>query len=147
MRDLLKPAVDLGLAVAIFDIMAFGFALQNLRGNWGSSALVMPRLTRVGFTTNYVDPQETFRLLSTIEIQWPEAQGARLVLGAEGGIVVSGVGVIARGAYGSRRGGSARSALTFGLSLELARLSVDYAYEPTSLLGDAAQRAGIRLTF
>lgn len=138
---------DVGLAIAFFDIMALGLSVQNLRGNWdGSSTLVMPRVTRTGFTMNYVDPQESFRLLSTIEMQWAEGRGARLVIGAEGGLVVSGLGVIVRTAYGSTRSNSARSRLTYGLTLGLARLSVDYAYEPTNLLGDAAQRFGIRLT-
>ncbi len=140
-------SADFGLAVAFFDIMALGFSVQNIRGNWdGQSDLAMPRLTRAGFTMNYVDPQETFRLLSILEVQWPEGRGTRLVVGLEGGVVVGGVGLIARSAYGSRPTGSDRSALTYGLSLGLARLSVDYAYDPTDLLGDASQRIGVRLT-
>ena len=138
---------DFGVAVAFFDIMAIGFAVQNLSGNWkGDSPLEIPRLTRTGFTMNYVDPQETFRLMSTVELQWPEGRGTRLVLGVEGGIVVAGVGILGRTAYGSRREGSDRSAFTFGLSLGLSRLMVDYAYEPSDLLGDASQRIGVRLT-
>ena len=140
-------SADFGLAVAFFDIMALGFSVQNIRGNWdGQSDLAMPRLTRAGFTMNYVDPQETFRLLSILEVQWPEGRGTRLVVGLEGGVVVGGVGLIARSAYGSRPTGSDRSALTYGLSLGLARLSVDSAYDPTDLLGDASQRIGVRLT-
>ncbi len=138
---------DVGLAIAVFDIMALGFSVQNLRGNWdGGSPIVMPRLTRLGFTMNYVDPQETFRLMSTLEGQWRDGRGARVVLGVEGGIVVRGVGVIGRTGVGSRTQGSDESAFTYGLSLNLARLTVDYGYEPFDLLGDASQRIGVRLT-
>ncbi len=138
---------DVGLAIAVFDIMALGFSVQNLRGNWdGGSPIVMPRLTRLGFTMNYIDPQETFRLMSTLEGQWPDGRGARAVFGVEGGIVVHGAGVIGRAGVGSRTEGSAQSAFTYGLSLNLARLTIDYGYEPFDLLGDASQRIGVRLT-
>lgn len=138
---------DVGLAIAVFDIMALGFSVQNLRGNWdGGSSIVMPRLTRLGFTMNYVDPQETFRLMSTLEGQWPDGRGARVVFGVEGGIVVRGVGVIGRTGVGSRTQGSDQSAFSYGLSLNVARLTVDYGYEPFDLLGDASQRIGVRLT-
>ena len=39
---------DAGIAIAIFDILAFGFSIQNLGGNWrGDSGLDMPRLSRL----------------------------------------------------------------------------------------------------
>jgi hypothetical protein len=95
---------------------------------------------------NYVDPQETWRLLSTIELQWPEARSTRFVFGLEAGAVVKGVGILARTAYRTRDAGADVSRLTYGLSLNLARLTVDYAYEPTDLLGDGSQRIGVRLT-
>jgi hypothetical protein len=138
---------DLGVAVAVFDILALGFAVQNLSGNWDEQGgLVFPRLTRAGFTMNYVDPQETWRLLSTIELQWPEARSHRFVFGVEGGAVVRGVGLLGRTAYRSLEDGADVSHFTFGVSLNLARLTLDYAYEPTNLLGDGHQRVGLRLT-
>jgi hypothetical protein len=140
-------SADLGLAIAVFDILALGFAIQNLSGNWDETGgLTLPRLTRTGFTMNYVDPQETWRLLSTVELQWPEARSTRFVFGLEGGAVVKGVGILARTAYRTRDAGADVSRLTYGLSLNLARLTVDYAYEPTDLLGDGSQRIGVRLT-
>ena len=136
---------DLGVALALFDLAALGFAVQNVSGNWdGGSAMVLPRLTRLGFTLNYVDPQETFRLLSTIEGQWSQAAAARLILGVEGGIVVQGVGVLIRGAYGSRPADAALSRFTGGLSVTVGALTVDYAYTPTVLLGGGEQRIGLR---
>lgn len=137
---------DLGAAIAIFDIAALGFAVQNVSGNWRTaSALAMPRLTRLGFTMNYVDPLETWRLLSTLEVQWPEGTGARFLFGVEGGIVVSGVGVLVRGAYGSRPQGAALSRYSGGASLTIGQLTVDYAYTPMALLGGGEQHIGMRL--
>ena len=137
---------DLGVAIALFDLAAFGFAIQNVSGNWdGGSAMTLPRLTRFGFTLNFVDPQETYRLLSTIELQWPQAVSTRFIAGLEGGMVVRGVGVLARGAYGSRPADAAVSRFTTGLSVTLGGLAVDYAYTPTVLLGGGEQRIGLRL--
>jgi len=136
---------DLGVAIALFDIAALGFAVQNVSGNWdGESALVLPRLTRFGFTMNYVDPLETFRLLSTFELQWPQAAATRVIIGVEGGMVVRGVGVLVRGAYGTRPADAALSRFTGGLSITVGALTVDYAYTPTALLGGGEQRIGLR---
>jgi hypothetical protein len=146
--DIQERAVsgDLGLTLAVFDIAALGFAVQNVSGNWRStSTLAMPRLTRLGFTMNYVDPQETYRLLSTFEVQWPQERSARFVLGMEGGVVVHGIGILGRGGYGTREAGTDTSHFTAGLSLALGGLTVDYAYEPIDLLGDGSQRIGLRL--
>jgi hypothetical protein len=138
---------DLGLAIAVFDILAIGFAMQDVGGNWyQQSAMPMPRLTRWGFTMNYADPQETFRLRSTVEAQWPEGAAARWILGGEAGVVVYGAGVIGRAAYKTRTGGTADPAITFGGSLALARLEIDYAYAARDLVGTPAHRVGLRLT-
>lgn len=138
---------DIGVAIALFDIMALAFAVQNVSDNWeGSSPLTMPRLTRFGFTMNYVDPQEEFRLLSTLEVQWPQDEGSRLVLGGEAGVVVGGVGLIGRFAWGSRPIVEGRSQGTFGATLAFTRLNVDYAYQQADVLDRAAHRLGLRLT-
>src|SRR2546428_11852296 len=42
-------AGDIGMAIAVFDIMAFGVSVQNLGGDLGGGAL-LPRPTRAGFT-------------------------------------------------------------------------------------------------
>jgi hypothetical protein len=137
---------DVGLTVAFFDIMALAFAVQNLGNNWREDPLSMPRLTRLGFTMNYVDPQETFRLLSTLEVQWPEGAGARWVVGAEGGIVFQGVGVIARAGYGSETPGLPNSKLSVGGSLAFGVLDIDYAYRAHDVLDERAHHIGLRLT-
>lgn len=139
---------DGGAAIAIFDIMAFGFSVQNIGGNWrDQSSLTMPRLTRFGFTMNYVDPQETYRLLSVLELQWPQGgRGTRILLGTEAGIVVKGVGLIARGAYGSQASTSDLPRFTYGLSVAISRLSVDYAFRNADQLEDTVHLVGLRLT-
>jgi len=138
---------DGGAAIAIFDIMAIGFSIENIGGNWrNESALTMPRLTRFGFTMNYVDPQETYRLLSVLELQWPEDRDTRILLGAEAGIVLKGVGLIGRGAYGSQASSSDLPRFTYGLSIAISRLSLDYAFRNADQLEDTVHLVGLRLT-
>jgi hypothetical protein len=138
---------DLGLAIAVFDIMSIGFSIQNVGGNFDhASPLVLPRLTRLGFTMNYVDPQESFRLRSAVEVEWPEGRGARLVLGGEAGTVLKGVGVIGRLAYGSPWPDYQPSRMTYGASLVLTKVvTADYAYQPSAPFADARHRLGVRL--
>jgi len=139
-------SADLGMAIAVFDIMAIGFAVQNVGGNWSNTSILrMPRLTRLGFTMNYVDPQETFRLLSTIEWQWQAGRKQRFVIGGEGGIVIKGVGVVGRLGYGTRPEPTARAAVTYGATLELRDIDVDFAYDPNNLLNAPARRIGVRI--
>ena len=139
-------SADLGMAIAVFDIMAIGFAVQNIGGNWSNtSSLRMPRLTRFGFTMNYVDPQGTFRLLSTIEWQWKAGRKQRFVIGGEGGIVIGGVGVVGRLGYGTRPEPTARAPVTYGATLELGAMDVDFAYDPNDLLNDPSRRIGVRI--
>jgi hypothetical protein len=107
----------------------------------------MRRLTRGGFTMNYVDPQGTFRLMSTIELQWPEGSGHRAIFGGEGGVVLGGVGIIARGAHRSRPEGSPDPAWTWGATFELTKIKFDFAYEPNDIEEEASHRLGLRIAF
>ena len=137
---------DLGLALAVFDIAALGVAVQNISGNWkDSSRLALPTLTRVGFTMNYVDPQDAYRLLSTLELQWPQGAGTRVLFGVEGGLVLRGVGVLLRGAYASRPSGADLSKFATGASITMGGLTVDYAFTPMALLDGGEHRIGMRL--
>ncbi len=139
-------AGDAGVALAVFDILALGASVQNLGGReGGGSGSHLPRRARVGFTMNYVDPQGTLRFLTTVEGQWPEGQPARLVAGAEGGVVAAGVGVVGR--MGTLGGGSGDgSPLTFGAGVELRRLHVDYAYRSVAASSGGRHRFGVRWT-
>jgi hypothetical protein len=138
---------DAGLALALFDIMALAFSVQNVGGNWRqSSALEMPRLTRLGFTMNYVDPQESFRLLSTVEVQWPDGRSARFVAGVEAGIVIEGVGVVGRVGYGGESPGLPNAKFSWGGTVNIGSFKVDYAYRDRDLFDEPAHHFGIRLT-
>ncbi len=138
-------AGDVGVAVAVFDIMAFGVSVQNLGGDLGNGAL-LPRRTRAGLTLNYTDPQGTFRLLTTLEGQWTRGQSAVLVQGVEGGIVTGGVGLVARLGYATRPAVTDASRVTFGGGIVLSRLAMDYAFQAYDVLGGGTHRVGLRWT-
>jgi hypothetical protein len=140
---------DAGVALAFFDIMAIAFAVQNIGGNWrDTSSLVMPRLTRLGFTMNYVDPLESFRLLSTFEMMWRAGESARAVIGLEAGAVLKGaLGVIGRAGWSGRPDVLSNSEFTFGGTVQVGTLMLDYAYRHEDMLGEPGHYFGARFTF
>jgi hypothetical protein len=144
-------AGDAGIAIAVFDLMAFGVAVQNIGGDLGGAGGAhLPRRTRAGFTMNYVDPQGTWRLLTTLEGQWPsggEAAGASFLLtGVEAGVVTHGVGIVGRAGYAGHSVASDASPFTFGAGVELGRLHFDYAFRQFDVLGGGTHRFGLRWT-
>jgi hypothetical protein len=136
-------AGDAGLAIAIFDLLAFGVSVQNLGGDFGNGAH-LPHRTRAGFTMNYVDPQGAFRLRTTLEGQWGTNHPAQLVTGLEGGLVAGGVGLVGRVGYATRSPTDDASRWSVGGGVELRRLHLDYAYQRFALLGGGTHRVGIR---
>ena len=137
-------AGDAGLAIAVFDLMALGVSVQNIGGDLGAG-LHLPRRTRAGFTLNYVDPQGTYRLLTTLEGQWPSEGTAFLILGVESGMVTHGLGLLARVGYVGHSAATPASPFTAGAGIELGRLHLDYAYRADDALG-ARHRVGLRWT-
>jgi len=137
-------AGDAGLAIAVFDLMAFGVSVQNIGGDLGAG-FHLPRRTRAGFTLNYVDPQGTYRLLTTLEGQWPSEGTAFLILGVETGMVTHGLGLLARVGYVGHSAATTASPFTAGAGIELGRLHLDYAYRADDDLG-ARHRVGLRWT-
>src|SRR5262245_1997872 len=122
-------AGDAGMAVAVFDIMAFGVSVQNIGGGLGGGGGAhVPRRTRADLPLNNTDPQGAFRLLTTLERQWPSGERALLVVGGEGGVVAGGVGLVGRLGLATRATNSAASRLSFGGGVELGHVHVDYAY-------------------
>jgi hypothetical protein len=138
-------AGDVGLAIAIFDLAALGVSVQNIGGDFGPAAggVHLPHRKRAGFTLNYVDPQGTLRLLTTLEGQWPSGGSAFVVLGMEGGVVARGMGVLGRIGYVGHSGVTSASPFTAGASLELGHLHLDYAFRADDALG-ARHRMGLR---
>ena len=138
-------AGDVGMTVAVFDIMAFGVSVQNLGGDLGNGGR-LPRRTRAGFTLNYTDPQGLFRLLTTLEGQWPSGDAAVLVLGGEGGVVTGGVGFVGRIGFATRSANTTASRFSVGGGVELGRVHVDYAYRGFDALGGGTHQIGLRWT-
>ena len=138
-------AGDAGLAIAVFDIMAFGVSVQNIGGDFGDGAL-LPRRTRAGLTLNYTDPQGTLRLLTTLEGQWTRDRKAVLIQGVEAGVVTNGVGLIGRLGYSTRAAVTDASHFTFGGGVVLGRLGMDYAFQGYEALGGGTHRVGLRWT-
>jgi hypothetical protein len=138
-------AGDVGVAIAIFDIMAMGVSVQNLGGDLEADAL-LPRRTRAGITLNYTDPQGTLRLLTTLEGQWTRDRSAVLVQGIEVGVVKGGAGVVGRVGYSTRPTITAASRFTFGGGIVLSRLALDYAFQSYGVLEGDTHRVGLRWT-
>jgi len=142
-------AGDIGMAIAIFDIAAFGVSVQNVGGDLGAQGGAdarLPRRTRVGFTLNYTDPQGAFRLLTTLEAQWPRDRAAVLIQGVEGGVVAGGVGFVGRVGYATRPAVTDASRFTFGGGVVLGRFQVDYAFQGYDALSGGTHRVGVRWT-
>ena len=138
-------AGDIGVAIAVFDIMAMGVSVQNLGGDLEDEAL-LPRRTRAGITLNYTDPQGTLRFLTTLEGQWTRDRSAVLVQGLEVGVVRGGAGLIGRLGYSTRPAVTAASRFTFGGGIVLGRLALDYAYQAYGVLESDTHRMGLRWT-
>lgn len=138
---------DAGLAIAFFDISALAFSVQNITGDRISGQpLTLPTSYRLGFTQNFFDPQTTLRLLATVEVVWTEQQARRTLLGLESGIVLGGVGLVARVGYGAQPRETEQKKVVYGGSLVLGLLVVDYAYQGRSGRGGEVHRLGIRWT-
>lgn len=138
-------AGDAGLAIAVFDIAALGLSVQNFGGDLSAGA-TLPRLTRLGLTLNYTDPQGVYRLLTTLEAQWRADRAPMLIQGVEGGLVRGGVGLVGRVGYATRPAVTDASRLTFGGGVVMGRLQVDYAFQGYQALGGGTHRVGVRWT-
>jgi hypothetical protein len=138
-------AGDAGLAIAVFDIVAFGVSVQHLGGDLSGGAL-LPRRTRAGLALNYTDPQGTFRLLTTLEGQWTRNRSAVLVQGIEAGIVTGGVGLVGRLGYSTRPAVTDASRFTVGGGIVLGRLGMDYAFQAYHAVTAGTHRVGLRWT-
>src|SRR2546427_2622 len=138
-------AGDAGLAIGVFDIMALGVSVQNIGGDLGGG-MHLPRRTRAGFTMNYVDPQGTYRLLTTVEGQWPDTGSAFIVVGLEAGVVTPRAGLVGLTGYVGHSVATTASPFTFGGTVELGRLHLDYAYRGFDAPAGDTHRLGLRWT-
>lgn len=138
---------DIGLTLAVFDIMALAVSVQNLgRDVVSGIPLSLPTTTHIGFTLNFVDPQSQARLLGTIETIWTEGEPRRTLLGGEAGVVLSGVGLVGRVGHGGQPEGSGHSKWAYGASVVLGQFRLDWAYQAETAFGGGVHRFGARWT-
>jgi hypothetical protein len=140
--------VDAGIGIHVFDLMSLAFAMRNV-ADWRVSGgpLDLPLSKHVAFTFNFVDPQATARLLTTMEVVWTSGAKRRTIVGLEGGAVLGQVGLVGRLGYGAAPDGAGQRELSFGGGVVLSHLRLDYAFQRRTKLGDHVHRLGARLTF
>lgn len=138
---------DLGTTIAVFDILALAVSVQNVGQHvLTNGGLDLPTTTHAGVTFNFVDPQGTLRLRGILESVWSQREARRTVIGAEAGVSVGGVTVTARAGFGAQPQGSGASEQSYGATLGLRRIKVDWAYQRRTVLGSDVERIGIRWT-
>lgn len=138
---------DAGLGIHVFDLLTLGFAVQNV-GSWRVTGgpLQLPVSKHAGFAFNFTDPQETWRLLGTMEVVWTDRASRRTVLGLEAGAVVGQVGVVGRIGYGAPPEGAGQKEASLGGGVVLSRFNIDYAWQRRTKLGREVHRLGLRFT-
>lgn len=138
---------DAGLTVAFFDIAALALAFENLgRTPLTGARIELPSRTRLGFSLNLIDTYSNGRLLATVETIWTEDADHRTIFGVEGGVVVRGVGLIARIGHGGQVPGRDIGKTSYGGSVVLGLARLDYAYQPRSALGRGVHLFGVHWT-
>lgn len=137
---------DLGVAIALFDIMALGFTAQNLAGRITSSGvpIPLPRTSRFGIAMNFVDPQGTGRFMVTSDLINPPGGDAWWAVGFEAGVVAGGVGLLGRAGLAAGRGPSDRKGYSLGGAVVVRGLRVEYAYQGFDTMDTGAHRFGVR---
>ncbi len=142
-----SATTDIGAGIHIFDLMTLGFAVQNV-GSWRVTGgpVTLPLRKRVGLTFNFTDPQETVRILGTMEVAWTRGASRRTILGLEAGAVLGRVGLVGRVGYGAAPQGSGQKEVSLGGGLVLSRFDIDYAWQRRTKLGREVHRLGLRFT-
>ena len=139
--------MDAGLGIHIFDIMNLAVSVQNI-GSWRVTGgpLRLPVSKHAAFEFNFVDPQATARLLTTVEVIWTDRAPRRTIIGLEGGAVFGKVGLVARAGYGAAPEGAGQKEWSLGGGIVLSRFTIDYAWQHRTKLGNQVHRAGLRFT-
>ena len=140
-------AMDAGLGIHIFDLMNLAFSVQNI-GSWRVTGgpLLLPVSKHAAFDFNFVDPQATARLLTTVEVIWTDRAPRRTIIGLEGGAVLGKVGLVARVGYGAPPEGAGQKEWSLGGGVVLSRFNIDYAWQRRTRLGNEIHRLGLRFT-
>lgn len=139
--------IDAGLGIHVFDLMTLAFAVRSL-ADWRvtGTQMFLPTRKTASFTFNFVDPQETARLLATVDVVWQERSERRTVVGVEAGGVFGKVGVVGRLGYGAAPESSGQKEFSLGAGVVLSRVNLDYAWQRRTRLGREVHRLGVRFT-
>ena len=142
-----SAATDAGLGIYVFDLFTLAFAVRNIE-TWrvNGGPLLLPTSKHAAFAFNFVDPQATARLLTTVEVVWTARAERRTVLGLEAGAVVGKVGLVGRFGYGAPPEGAGQREASVGGGVVLSRFNIDYAWQRRSKLGRDIHRLGLRFT-
>ncbi len=144
-REVASTVADFGGTLAFFDIMALSLSVQNtLPSVRDRGGVELPVRTRLGFTFNFVDPQSTGRLMGTVEVVWSDSEARRTIVGAEAGLVFHGVGLVGRIGYGAQSLSAPGAKTSYGASLVLWQVELDYAFQADGGFGDDIHRLGLR---
>ena len=137
---------DIGAAIALFDIMALGFSMQNVTGRISSAGvpLTLPRTSRFGIALNVVDPQGTTRLLLTSDLINPPGGNSWWAFGFEGGVVSGGIGLLGRAGLAAGRGPSDRKPYSLGAEIQVKGFRLEYAWQGYDALATGSHRFGVR---
>jgi hypothetical protein len=140
-------ATNAGVGIHVFDLFTLAFAIRNM-GSWGVTGrpLSLPVSKHAAFAFNLVDPQETARLLTTLEVVWTDRAPRRTLMGLEAGAVVQKVGIVGRVGYGAAPEGAGQKKISLGGGLVLSRFNLDYAWQRRTRLGREVHRLGLRFT-
>jgi len=142
-----SAAMDAGLGIHVFDLMTLAFAVRNL-ADWRVTGgpMQLPVSKHAGFSFNFTDPQETARLLTTVEVVWTARAQRRTLLGLEAGAVIGKVGLVGRVGYGAAPLGAGQKEVSLGGGVVLSRFNIDYAWQQRTKLGSHVHRLGLRFT-
>lgn len=142
-----SAAMDAGIGIHVFDLMTLAFAVRNL-ADWrvDGGPLQLPESKHLGFSFNFTDPQETARLLTTVEVVWTDRAERRTLLGLEAGAVLGKVGLVGRLGYGAAPEGAGQREVSLGGGMVLSRFNIDYAWQRRTKLGSHIHRLGLRFT-
>ena len=138
---------DIGILVALFDLVAVGASFQNVgQRTLSGDGLTLPHSSHLGLVFNFTDPQDTWVARIIWEKVWIEGLESRSKVAAELGAQVAGAFVTLRAGTGERNPSTDQSDSAVGASLGFRRFALDYAYQRRTALGGDVQRFGVRFT-
>ena len=142
-----SAAGDVGILIALFDLVAVAASFQNVvHDDMSGGGVSTPHSSHLGLVFNFTDPQLTWVARVIWERVWPEDQDARNKVAAEVGVQLGGAFLTLRGGTGERDAETDQSESAVGGSLGFKKFSVDYAYQAKTALGADVQRLGVRFT-